>query len=125
VRWMWTGLAAAAIVGASCPAAARMPASLFLKKADSLRARGPLALFSSDLKTLQFEAEAAGDELHLEHAERMASHQSTDWCAPVAKYLGPRELIEGMHALPRADLDRMDIKQAMRAVFARDYPCPR
>ena len=102
-----------------------MPASLFLKKADALRARGPFALFSADLKTLQFEAEAAGDELHLEHAERMASHQPTDWCAPVTKYLGPRELIEGMHALPRADLDRMDIKQAMRAIFTRDYPCPR
>ena len=102
-----------------------MPASLFLKKADALRARGPFALFSADLKTLQFEAEAAGDELHLEHAERMASHQPTDWCAPAAKYLAPRELIEGMHALPPAELDRMDIKQAMRAIFEHNFPCPR
>ena len=108
MRWMWIGLAAVAIIGLPSQAAARMPASLFLKKADALRARGPLALFSADLKTLQFEAEAAGDELHVEHAERMASHQPTDWCAPVAKYLGPRELIEGMHAIPRAELDQMD-----------------
>ena len=125
MRWMWTSLAAAAIVGSPSPAAARMPASLFLKKADALRARGPFALFSADLKTLQFEAEAAGDELHLEHAERVASHQPTDWCAPAAKYLAPRELIEGMHALPRAELDRMDIKQAMRAIFEHIFPCPR
>ena len=102
-----------------------MPANIFLKKADALRARGPLALFSADLKTLQFEAEAAGDELHDEHAAQLASHQPTDWCAPVTKYLAPRELIEGMHALPSAELDQMDIKQAMRVIFTRDYPCPR
>ncbi len=107
------------------PAAARMPATLFLQKADSLRAKGPFALFSSDLKTLQFVAEAAGDELHDEHARQMAAHQPTLWCAPATKYLGARELIVGMHAIPRAELAQMDIKDAMRWVFERNYPCPR
>jgi hypothetical protein len=118
-------LAAAAIVLAASPVAARMPAAAFLKKADSLRAKGPFALFSPDLKKLQFEAEAAGDELHDEHAAKMAAHEPTDWCAPVTKYLGPRELIVGMHAIAPAELGRMDIKQAMRTVFERNYPCPK
>jgi len=30
-----------------------------------------------------------------------------------------------MHALPPAELDRMDIKQAMRAIFEHNFPCPR
>ena len=107
------------------PAAARMPAALFLKKADSLRAKGPFALFSSDLKKLQFVAEEAGDELHDEHARAMAAHHPTPWCAPATKYLGARELLVGMHAIPRAELAEMDIKAAMRAVFERNYPCPR
>ena len=116
---------AGVLIAIAVPAAARMPASLFLKRADSLRAKGPFALFSSDLKKLQFEAEAAGDELHDEHARLMAAHQSTAWCAPATKYLGARELIVGMHAIPRNELARMDIKDAMRTVFERNYPCPR
>ena len=102
-----------------------MPASIFLKKADTLRSRGPFALFSSDLKLLQLEAETAGDELHVEHAAALAAGRSTDWCAPANKYLTPRELIVGMHAVPAAELAKMDIKQAMRAVFERNYPCDR
>jgi hypothetical protein len=116
---------AAAFTVMAVPAAARMPATLFLKKADSLRARGPFALFSADLKKLQFVAEAAGDELHDEHARQMAAHQPTAWCAPVTKYLGARELLVGMHAIPRAELAQMDIKAAMGAVLERNYPCPR
>ena len=116
---------AATILLAASPAAAKMPAKIFLQRADSLRAKGPFALFSSDLKKLQFEAEAAGDELHDEHAAKMAAREPTDWCAPVTKYLGASELILGLHAIPPAELDRMDIKQAMRAVFKRNYPCPR
>lgn len=113
----------AAMLITAAPASARMNAAIFLAKADSLRARGPLALFSSDLKKLQAEAEGAGDELHNEHAAELAAGRPTPWCAPVGKYLAPRELLVGMHALPRAELERMDIKQAMYAVFERNYPC--
>ena len=112
-----------AVTLAPATTSARMPARVFLAKADSLRAKGPFALFSSDLKKLQFEAEAAGDELHDEHKAAIEAHRPTDWCAPVTKYLGARELIVGMHAIPHAELERMDIKDAMRAIFGRNYPC--
>ena len=93
-----------------------------MHKADSLRARGPLALFSSDLKLLQTEAESAGDELHAEH-RTAASSGVEDYCPPNRKLLGPRELMEGLHAIPANDLARMDIKQAMHAILVRNYPC--
>lgn len=116
------GLWLAVVPGA---AEARMRASLFLHKADALRARGPFALLSSDLKLLQAEAESAGDSLHDEQAARLAAHEPTPWCAPPKKYLGPRELIVGLHAIAPTELERMDIKQAMQAILERNYPCPR
>ena len=100
-----------------------MPASKFLKQADALRARLPFALLSPDLKRLQAEAERAGDELHKEHAAAISAAQPTDYCSPVSKYLAPRELIVGLHALPEQELQRMDIRQAMRAIFVHNYPC--
>ncbi len=102
-----------------------MPATLFLTKANRLVARGPLALFSSDLKLLQKQAEDAGDELHDEHRRLLEARQPTDWCAPPTKYLAARELIVGLRAIPRDRLAQMDIKAAMRTVFERNYPCPR
>ena len=102
-----------------------MPAAIFLKKADALRARLPLSLLSPELKHLQAEAEGAGDELHKEHAAALLARKATDYCSPVSKYLSVRELILGLHALPAQELQRMDIKQAMRAVYVRNYPCQR
>lgn len=108
---------------ASGAAAAHMPAADFLRRADVLRARGPIALFSPDLKRLQKAAEDAGDELHNEHTADITAGRRTDYCSPVSKYLGPRELVEGLHAIPANQLRQMDIKQAMRAIFQRNYPC--
>lgn len=104
-------------------APAHMPAAAFLKKADALRARGPLALLSPELKHLQSQAEGAGDELHKEHAAALSAGRSSDYCSPISKYLTPRELITGLHAIPQQELERMDIKQAMHAIFERNYPC--
>ncbi|GAC1576796.1 MAG: hypothetical protein NVS3B5_08550 [Sphingomicrobium sp.] len=117
-------LAPAGMLIAGTAASARMPAPIFLKKADALRARGPFALLSPELKRLQAEAEDAGDALHKEHAAELAAGGHKDYCSPESKYLLPRELIEGLHAIPAAKLEQMDIKQAMRTIFERNYPCP-
>jgi hypothetical protein len=112
-----------AIISAGA-ASAHMPADAFLKKADALRARGPIALLSPDLKRLQAAAENAGDELHKEHAAELAAGGRKDYCSPASTYLRPRELLQGLHAIPATKLEHMDIKQAMRAIFERNYPCP-
>ncbi|RST30088.1 hypothetical protein HMF7854_04050 [Sphingomonas ginkgonis] len=105
-------------------AAAWMPAVTFLQKADALRARGPLALLSRDLKLLQAEAENAGDQLHAEHVARVREHGPLEYCPPAnRKLLAPRELIDGLHAISPAELGRLDIKQAMHAILVRNYPC--
>ena len=83
-----------------------------------------MALFSPELKRLQAEAEEAGDELHKEYAADLAARRHTAYCSPASKYLGPRELIRGLQAIPAPKLEHMDIKQAMQAIFERNYPCP-
>ncbi len=119
-----TMLVPATAIFSAGAASAHMPADAFLKKADALRARGPIALLSPDLKHLQAAAENAGDELHKEHAAELAAGGHKDYCSPASTYLRPRELLEGLHAIPATKLEHMDIKQAMRAIFERDYPCP-
>ena len=114
---------ATAIISAGA-ASGHMPADAFLKKADALRARGPIALFSPDLKRLQAAAENAGDELHKEHDAELVAGGHKNYCSPASTYLRPRELLQGLHAIPAEKLEHMDIKQAMRAIFERNYPCP-
>lgn len=110
-------------IALATPALARMRADIFLRKAETLRARGALALFSNDLKRLQFEAEAAGDELHAEHEAALAAGRPTDYCTGSKQYLGPRELIDGLRAIPPAELTHLDIKAAMHVILVRNRPC--
>ncbi|WP_114228631.1 MULTISPECIES: hypothetical protein [Sphingomonas] len=113
------------IAGFAAPAwaAPRMNAAIFLAKADSLRRRGPLALFSSDLKVLQAQAETAGDELKAEHDAAKRAGRPLTYCPPNRKILGPQELLDGLHRIPAPELARLDIKQAMHVVLVRNYPC--
>ena len=113
--------AASAVLLPTC-GSAHMRAQTFLRRADNLLRRGPFAIFSSDLKHLQAEAEGAGDELHREHVGN-ATMGRPDYCPPNGKLLGPEELITGLHRIPDADLAQMDIKQAMHAILLRNYPC--
>jgi len=116
------GLAALAV---SAPAwgASRMNAAVFLQKAEALRRRGPLALLSSDLKLLQAQAENAGDELKAEHDTAKREGRPLSYCTPNTKVLGPRELLDGLHRIPAAELRTIDIKQAMHIILVRNYPC--
>lgn len=113
------------MAAASTPgwAAPRINAAVFLDKAEALRRRGPLALFSGDLKTLQAEAESAGDELKAEHDADKRAKRPLAYCTPDRKVLGPRELLDGLHALGPARLRQLDLKQAMHAILVRNYPC--
>lgn len=113
------------LAGLSVPANAvpRMNAAVFLAHADALKRRGPLALFSSDLKRLQTEAEAAGDELKAEHDASKRAGGPLAYCTPDRKVLGPQELLDGLHRIGEPELRRMNIKQAMHAILVRNYPC--
>ena len=102
-----------------------IPAATFLAKADALLARGPMALFSSDVGLLKTETAHAGAELKAERLALVAQHKPTAYCPPAKSAISSDELIKALHRIPPADLAKMQFKDAFRQVLAQKYPCPR
>lgn len=110
---------------ASAPAMAApgdMNVATFLAKADALRAKGPAALFSSDLKLLKSEGEAAGADYRARlNAERAAGRPSS--CPPKGTKVSSDKLLSFLRSYPEHVRPRTSMKQAMGDFFARTYPC--
>jgi hypothetical protein len=107
------------------PAAAQaMDVGTFLTKFDALEKKGMLALLSSDYRLLRGEMEAAikavGDEAH---AAKVAG-RPTAFCPPhdVAK-TDSNEILASFRAIPPAQRAHIDVRDALRALLARKYPC--
>ena len=82
---------ALALFSLSSPASAAgvaMDVATFLAKADGLRAKGPLALFSSDLTLLKSEGMAAGKNLREERLAQIAAGKRPAYCAPAGSKMG-------------------------------------
>ena len=118
---------AAAVAAIAFPSSAMaMPAAEFLARADALIAKGPFALFSSDYRLLKKVGEDTGAQLRAEREAQVRAHRPTAYCPPDGVVrMGDREMVAGLHRIPREALARMDIKTAMRLVVAAKYPCPR
>ena len=114
----------AALLLASSTAFA-IPATTFLARADVLMAKGPLALFSSDVGLLKTEAAHAGAELRAERLALLAQHKPTAYCPPAKSGISSDELIKGLHRIPAPELARLQFKDAFRLILAQKYPCPR
>ncbi|MBN8500924.1 MAG: hypothetical protein J0M19_07220 [Sphingomonadales bacterium] len=118
-------LAAAACLTTAAPALAApgdMSVAAFLTKADALKAKGAMAMFSPDLKVLQGEGKAAGDAYRARlKAERAAGRPSS--CPPANARISSDELLAHLRTYPAAARPRTSIKQAMADYFSRKYPC--
>ena len=113
-----------ALVALCMPAAASaMPVGTFLTKAEALKAKGFTALFASDFKLLQKTIEADGRALGDEGRAAKAAGRTPAFC-PVGRIkLTSDEIIQAMRAVPAAQRPRTDTRDALRAYFARRYPC--
>ena len=99
-----------------------MNVAAFLAKADALRAKGPMALFSSDYKLLKSEGEAAGADYRARlNAERAAGRPSS--CPPKGTKVSSDKLLTFLRTYPEAHRPRTSMKQAIGDFFARNYPC--
>lgn len=99
-----------------------MNVATFLAKADALRAKGPMALFSSDYKLLKSEGEAAGADYRARlNAERATGRPSS--CPPKGTKVSADKLLAFLRTYPEAHRPRTSMKQAMGDFFARTYPC--
>jgi hypothetical protein len=122
------GLGAIAVLALTAvPALAsdgNMSVATFLAKADGLRAKGPLALMSSDYKLLQAEGQAAGEAYSARlRQERAVGRPSS--CPPQGTRPGSNQVLTHLRSYPVGARPGTTMRTAMADYFIRTYPCPR
>ena len=107
----------------SGPASA-MPVATFLAKANALQKKGPMALFSGDLKLLTNQIKRDAGELRAENKSAEAAGRRKAYCTPAGGVkLSNRDIMDAMNAVPAAQRSALHTKDALRAYFARRFPC--
>ena len=119
--------AALLLLGLATPALANDgSAEQFLRRAERLVGKGPLALFDSDYKRLQVEGNAAGNSIRLEREAAERAGKPILYCSPKPRAeLGNMEFISALRKIPQAERQRMTLRAAMLLVLQRKYPCRR
>jgi hypothetical protein len=116
---------AMAVLLVSLPVASlqAMNVAAFLQKADALQKKGMMALFSSDYRLLKGEVVNASNALRVERlaAERAGRHGA--YCPPANSGLNSDEILAYFRAIPPAQRQGTDVKDAVRGLLARKYPC--
>ena len=115
----------AAVVALSVSAAAgAMPVQTFVSKATALKSKGPLALFSGDLKLLTAQVKSDFAQLRSERLAAKAAGRPPAFCPPGGGVkLSDTDVMNAMQAIPPADRARTDTRDALRLYMARRFPC--
>lgn len=112
-------LAAAALTAA--PACA-MDVATFIAKGEALKARGVLAMFSSDLKVVRAEAREASRLYQADKEARAKAGLPPISCPPEGAKLGAMEFFDELKKMPVAERG-MPMKDGMAWVSRRKFPC--
>ena len=109
------------------PAAASaqsMNAESFFQKATALTKKGPLALFSSDLKPLMREGQAAGKSAGLARRAAVKAGTRPRYCPPAeVQGMDSREFLQRLGRIAPAERRRIDMTEATNRILAGKYPC--
>lgn len=113
----------ALLLGAPAAAATGdMSVAAFLSKADALKAKGFLALGSSDIKLLRDEGQAAGMAYGARlQQERAAGRPSS--CPPKGTRPSSNQVLDHLRTYPAAKRGGISMKTAMADYFIKNYPC--
>jgi hypothetical protein len=104
-------------------AAHAMDVAAFLAKADALQKKGMMALMSSDYKLLKNEIIAHSQTLRNERLAAERARRRPAYCPPAKSGLKSDEILTAFRSIPAAQRPRTDVKDALRALLARKYPC--
>lgn len=118
-RWF----AAGALLATSTAAHAAMDVATFLAKADALKAKGALGLFSSDLKLIKAEVATASRQLQAEKAARDKAGLPPRSCPPKGAKMNAQDFLTEMRRMPAAEQRTTSLKDGMLWVGQRKYPC--
>ena len=119
---------AATIVGlaVATPAIAQnMNTEVFHKRAQALKKKGAMALFSrGEIKTLMKEVQAATGVARQRRLASVKAGQTPRYCPTEAKgSMGSSELMERIAAIPPAERAKIDMTEAMTRILADKFPC--
>ncbi|WP_374285491.1 hypothetical protein [Novosphingobium sp.] len=103
-------------------AAGEMSVATFLAKADALKAKGAMALFSPDIKVLQQEGQAAGMAYKAQlDAERAQGRPSS--CPPKNPKVSSDQVLAHLRTYPAAQRPAVTMRAAIGDMFKKTWPC--
>jgi hypothetical protein len=112
----------AALASPALAAGGDMNVATFLAKADALKAKGIMALGSSDIALLKSEGQAAGQAYRTRLiAERAAGKPSS--CPPKGSKVGSDKILAHLRTYPAPVRSSISMKTAMADFFIKTYPC--
>ena len=119
------GLGMIALAGSA--GASAMPVSTFLAKASALKAKGPFALFSGDLKLLTNQVKGDFAQIAAERKTAQVARRPAAFCPPPGKSISltDKDIMAAMEAVSPQARAATDTRDALRADMARRFPCPR
>lgn len=119
-RWM---IAATMLV--ALPASAQaMTVAQFLAKANALRAKGPFAIGSPDIKLLRAEVQRVADAYRADLTAARKAGRTPHNCPPPRgkASFGARDVMAEFNAIPPARRG-MSVKTAFYAMMKKRFPC--
>ena len=108
------------LVVPSVVVAQNMPVSTFLAKTEALKAKGMMAMFSSDVAALQAEMKAAAIAYR---ASPMSKRPQSCPPEPGKGKLGSDELIAAFQKVPAAQRASTRVSTAFSDMMVKRYPC--
>lgn len=120
VRLVILGVLIAAPVNA---APGDMKISTFLAKADALKAKGFMALGSSDIAILKTEGKAAGDAYRARIKSDKTKSLPPHSCPPTQASVGSDDLLSHFRSYSAAERQVVSVRTGFADMMKKRYPC--
>lgn len=114
---------AAIFVATPIGALQAMKVAVFLEKADALEKKGMRAMFSSDYRLLRNEVTAGFAALRAERLAAERAGRRGAYCPPKKVAISTRELLASLRAIPAAQRSQVEVRDGLRSMLARKFPC--
>ena len=101
-----------------------MNADIFHRKALALKKKGPMAIFSGDLKPLMREGQAAGKAASAARKAALVAGRTPRYCPPAeVNGMSQSEFLDRLGRIPAPERRRIDIGEATNRLLAVKFPC--
>lgn len=100
-----------------------MKISAFLAKADALKAKGIMALGSSDIALLKSEGKAAGGAYRARIKSDKAQNLPPHSCPPAKAAVGSDDLLSHFRSYPAVQRQQVSVRTGFADLMKKQYPC--